>query len=57
MLGRIKVNDSLYNFILLNTCCIKFTYNNYVNKDNNIFYIIILWKAVFKTVNIRGKIG
>ena len=35
----------------------KITYNNYVNKDNNIFYIIILWKAVFKTINIHGEIG
>ena len=44
-------------FILLSTCCIKFTYNNYVNKDNNIFYIIILWKVVYKTINIHGEIG
>ena len=42
--------------MLLNTC-IKFTYNNYVSKDNNIFNIIILWKVVFKTINIHGEIG
>ena len=43
--------------MLLNTCCIQFTYNNYVNKDNNIFNIIMLWKVVFKTINIHGEIG
>ena len=43
--------------MLLNTCCIKFTYNNYVNKYNNIFNIITLWKIIFKTINIHGEIG